>query len=187
MNIMVPGTLLTGLMILVACRDDPQTANAEPPRRPVTKPRAQPAPAKPAVARAKRVCSITDADAANDPFGTELTAADIVRSGGRITSRKAVKNAHTPKQTDTLVTVQQGGNRWVFYRTPEKDLLSSATLVTFTTPYGQALRSRVGASYRRQGSGCDSLLISDDMQMNRVVASMSSGQVRKVRIEPYLD
>ncbi|WP_149867240.1 hypothetical protein [Solirubrum puertoriconensis] len=174
-------------MILVACRDDPQTASTEPPRRSVPKARAQAVPAKSAVVRAKRVCTITDAAAANDPFGAEVTAADIVRSGGRIVGRKAVKNAHAPEQTDTLVTVLQSGNRWVFYRTPEKDLLSSATLVSFTTPYGQTLRSRVGASYRRQGGSCDSLLISDDMQMNRVVASMSSGQVRKVRIEPYLD
>jgi hypothetical protein len=186
MNIPALGWPLTALLLTAACRDQPARMAVEHPRpfdtveAPVAAPAALPA-------APKRVCSVTDDAAANDPFGAELTVADITRSGGRITSRKPVRNAHVPKQTDTLITVQQAGNEFVFYRSPEKDLLSSATLVSFTGPHGQALRNRISAAYRRQGSGCDSLLIADEMQMNRVLASVSGGKVRQVRVEPYLD
>ncbi|WP_400192921.1 hypothetical protein [Hymenobacter sp. B81] len=178
-------SLLAVCLLLSACRDQPASLAREQPRRTDSLASAPTAPAPPPAPR--RVCAITDDEAANDPFGTELTVAEVVGSGGRITGRRPVANAHSPGQTDTLITVQQAGNEFVFYRTPDKDLLSSATLVSFASPHCQKLRQRIGAASRRQGAGCDSVSIRDEMQMNRVLASFRNGQVQRVKVEPYLD
>ncbi|GAA4391144.1 hypothetical protein [Hymenobacter koreensis] len=185
MNKRLGAACVAVLSLTAACRDQPQQQSESPRRMPVATAESVPAPAE-VVPAPQRTCSIENTRTANEPFGPELSVADVLQLGGRISGREAVENNHEKGQMDTLLTLTHASNRFTFYRSPDKDLMIQATITNFEAPYSRTLRTRIEAA-RRGSTSCDSLVIADSLQMNTVSARLVQGQLRRVSVDPYYD
>ncbi|MBC6613315.1 hypothetical protein H8B15_20510 [Hymenobacter sp. BT507] len=182
-------TLSCGLLLATGCQEKKPTASGPP----VARPRPAPAPpAAPAPAKtAKTACSLVDDEVAEDPFGAEITVADLQQDGATIVSRKPFKNRHERNQVDTILILRHHGNQFEFYRAAEKDLLREVTVTDFAPQYGQQLQQKLGSAYRaryaRQTGNCDSLRIGDSNRLNTVAMTLHKGQLSAVQVQYYVD
>ncbi|MBC8083889.1 MAG: hypothetical protein H7Z21_11820 [Hymenobacter sp.] len=181
----MPGLLLWVVLSLVGCeaKAPPATVAARPgpARRPaVETPRTSPAPLKAA-------CILTNDTLAGQPFGSEPTVEELLRTGAQVVGREAFANIHAAGQTDTILTLRHQGNSFEFYRAPEKDLLKQAIVTNFRPAYGQRLRLTLNESARQSGGPCGQLRLRDTDRANTVSATFTAGQPSLARVQPYLD
>lgn len=181
-------TLGCGLLLATGCQEKKPTASAPP----VAQPRPTPAPPAPVPPKTVRTaCSLVDDEVAEDPFGAEITVADLQQAGATIVSRKPFRNRHERNQVDTILVLRHHGNQFEFYRAAEKDLLREVTVTDFAPQYGQQLQEKLGGAYRtryaRQTGNCDSLRIGDSNRLNTVAMTLREGRLSAVQVQYYVD
>ena len=175
-----------GLWLLAGCQQkQPSVATA-----PAAPPPVQaPPPKLPKPARI--ACALVDDEVAEDPFGAEITVTDLLAAGATIVRRRPFRNRHERNQTDTILTLRHQGNRFEFYRAPEKDLLREVTITDFQPTYGRQIQRKLNRAYRaryaRRTDHCDSLRIGDSNRLNTVAMTMHDGQLEAVQVQYYVD
>ena len=183
---LLPALLLCSVLSLVGCEaKEPPVASTSKPKpihRVVETPAAHPPQAEP-----KTACTLTNDTLAGQPFGSEPTVQELLRTGGKVLSCKPFANLHEAGQMDTILTLQHKGNSFEFYRTPDKDLLRQAVITNFQPSYGQRLRETLNESARQSGGPCGQLRLRDTDRANTVSATFTAGQPSLAHVQPYLD
>ncbi|GAB2774419.1 hypothetical protein HNQ93_001052 [Hymenobacter luteus] len=133
------------------------------------------------------VARLTNDSLAGQPFGEEPTVRELLQAGGRVAARRPFKNVYEAGQIDTILLVRHLGNVFEFYRAPEKDLLRNATITNFQPTYGRRLRTRLEPACRAAATATDKVRIGDTERTNYVSVIYQGGQLRAVRVEPYLE
>ena len=174
-----------GLLLLANCQQKQPpvvTVPAGPP--PAQAPSPPPKPVRVA-------CALVDDEVAEDPFGAEITVTDLLAAGAIVVSRQPFRNRHERNQTDTILTLRHQGNRFEFYRAPEKDLLREVTITDFQPTYGRQIQRKLNRAYRaryaHRTDHCDSLRIGDSNRLNTVAMTMHDGQLEAVQVQYYVD
>ena len=178
--------LSVGLWLLASCQQkQPPVATVPAVAPPVQAP--PPKPPKPA----RVACALVDDEVAEDPFGAEITVTDLLAAGATVVSRQPFRNRHERNQTDTILTLRHQGNRFEFYRAPEKDLLREVTITDFQPTYGRQIQRKLDRAYRaryaHRTDHCDSLRIGDSNRLNTVAMTMHDGQLEAVQVQYYVD
>lgn len=180
--------LCAGLFLAVGCQEKKSTEATVAAAKPAP-PVAVAPPPPPKVARV--ACSLVDDEVAEDPFGAEITVADLLQEGATVVRREPFRNRHERNQTDTILTLRHQGNHFEFYRAPEKDLLREVTITDFKPAYGQQLQQKLNSAYKaryaRKTGHCDSLRIGDSNRLNTVAMTMQDGQLQAVQVDYYVD
>lgn len=147
----------------------------------------EPAPTQRKAVAPKASCTLTNDTLAGQPFGTEPTVEELLRTGATMLSRKPFANLHEAGQMDTILTLRHRGNSFEFYRTPDKDLLRQAVITNFQPAYGQRLRATLNESAQQSGGPCGQLRLRDTERTNTISATFTAGQPSQARVQPYWD
>ena len=174
-----------GLLLLANCQQKQPPVVAVPAGPPPAQ--APSPPPKPV----RVACALVDDEVAEDPFGAEITVTDLLAAGATVVSRQPFRNRHERNQTDTILTLRHQGNRFEFYRAPEKDLLREVTITDFQPTYGRQIQRKLNRAYRaryaHRTDHCDSLRIGDSNRLNTVAMTMHDGQLEAVQVQYYVD
>ncbi|WP_165699346.1 hypothetical protein [Hymenobacter jejuensis] len=145
------------------------------------------APAVPVPLANRSICVITDDSLAGQPFGAEPTIDELLQAGAIIVVRKPFANVHERGQVDTIIVLRHQGNRFEYYRAPDKDLLRHAFITNFQPTYGRHLQSGITVVSRRKSTSCQNLRIGDTERTNYISVTYSGSKISTVKVEPYVD
>lgn len=183
----VSAASLYAALLLSACSPEDTGGDERKPaaasRQQITRPVKSSAP----TSVAPRVVRLTNDSLAGQPFGAEPTVTELLSAGGKVVTRHPFRNLHEAGQIDTILLLKHQGNLFEFYRAPEKDLLRDASITNFQTAYGRRLRSRMEAAHRPTTTATEQVRIGDTERANYVSVTYSSGRLRAVHVEPYVD